>query len=103
MRERKKSLGSAALEVLAAIARGCPYGFDIMDETELKSGTVYRALGRLEELGLVRSRWEEPELAVEGKRPRRRYYAITESGQSELAAARKRLAELSERLAPESR
>lgn len=99
----KKPLGSAALEVLASIARGCPYGFDIMDETRLKSGTVYRALGRLEELGMVQSRWEEPELAIESKRPRRRYYTITEAGERELAAARKRLAELAERLAPQTR
>jgi DNA-binding PadR family transcriptional regulator len=41
-------------------------------------GTLYKALGRLEELGLVTSRWEDA-AAVEG-RPRRRLYALTGEG-----------------------
>ena len=41
-------------------------------------GTLYKALGRLEELGLLASRWEDPE-AVEG-RPRRRLYELTGRG-----------------------
>ncbi len=40
-------------------------------------GTLYKALGRLEELGLVRSSWEDP--AAEG-RPRRRLYELTVEG-----------------------
>jgi DNA-binding PadR family transcriptional regulator len=41
-------------------------------------GTLYKALGRLEELGLLTSRWEEA-AATEG-RPRRRLYEITGQG-----------------------
>ena len=41
-------------------------------------GTLYKALGRLEEAGLLTSRWEDP-AAAEG-RPRRRLYALTERG-----------------------
>ena len=41
-------------------------------------GTLYKALGRLEELGLVRSQWEDPG-AAEG-RPRRRMYELTSAG-----------------------
>ncbi len=41
-------------------------------------GTLYKALGRLEELGLLASRWEDAS-AVEG-RPRRRLYELTSSG-----------------------
>jgi len=41
-------------------------------------GTLYKALGRLEELGLLTSRWEDA-AAVEG-RPRRRLYALTGEG-----------------------
>jgi len=41
-------------------------------------GTLYKALGRLEERGLLASRWEEPE-AAEG-RPRRRLYELTGEG-----------------------
>ncbi|MGH9323297.1 MAG: PadR family transcriptional regulator, partial [Vicinamibacteria bacterium] len=77
---RQLALGDAPLLVLAAIVRGCPFGFDIMDATGLKSGTVYRALSRLEERKLVASSWEDPEVAVREKRPRRRYYEVTEAG-----------------------
>ena len=41
-------------------------------------GTLYKALGRLEEFGLVTSRWEDAEVA-EG-RPRRRLYELTRQG-----------------------
>src|SRR3954452_19292349 len=41
-------------------------------------GTLYKALGRLEEFGLLSSRWEDPE-AAEG-RPRRRLYELTGEG-----------------------
>jgi DNA-binding PadR family transcriptional regulator len=41
-------------------------------------GTLYKALGRLEEFGLLVSRWEDVE-AVEG-RPRRRLYELTGEG-----------------------
>ena len=40
-------------------------------------GTLYKALGRLEEMGLLTSRWEED--PPEG-RPRRRLYELTASG-----------------------
>src|ERR671919_768779 len=41
-------------------------------------GTLYKALSRLEELGLLTSRWEDA-AAVEG-RPRRRLYELTGQG-----------------------
>jgi DNA-binding PadR family transcriptional regulator len=41
-------------------------------------GTLYKALGRLEELGLLTSRWEDA-AAAEG-RPRRRLYELTGEG-----------------------
>jgi PadR family transcriptional regulator, regulatory protein PadR len=41
-------------------------------------GTLYKALGRLEEFGLLTSRWEDG-AAAEG-RPRRRLYDLTERG-----------------------
>jgi len=46
-------------------------------------GTLYKALSRLEEFGLLTSRWEEAE-AAEG-RPRRRLYELTGQG-AEVAA-----------------
>jgi PadR family transcriptional regulator, regulatory protein PadR len=41
-------------------------------------GTLYKALSRLEEFGLLSSRWEDA-AAAEG-RPRRRLYALTGQG-----------------------
>src|ERR687892_189670 len=41
-------------------------------------GTLYKALSRLEELGLLTSRWEDA-AAVE-RRPRRRLYELTGEG-----------------------
>ncbi len=41
-------------------------------------GTLYKALGRLEEFGLLTSAWEDGD-AAEG-RPRRRLYELTERG-----------------------
>ena len=44
--------------VLLAVSRGFRHGFDIMDASGLKSGTVYPILRRLEDAGIVRARWE---------------------------------------------
>jgi len=38
-------------------------------------GTLYRALARLQQRGILQSRWEEP-LPSEENRPRRRYYTL---------------------------
>lgn len=54
-------------------------------------GTLYKALGRLEDLGLLSSTWEDAAEA-EG-RPRRRLYELTERGAE---AAERSLAELDE-------
>ena len=50
-------------------------------------GTLYRALDRLETLGLLESRQEDPELAAIENRPRRRLYRITALGEQAHAAA----------------
>jgi DNA-binding PadR family transcriptional regulator len=70
-----------------------------MDGTGLQSGTVYRALSRLEDLGLVRSHWEPAKQALDAKRPRRRYYEISAAGRRELADARERAAAFAQGLA----
>lgn len=54
------------------------------------SGTLYKALGRLEEFGLLTSRWEDV-AAVKG-RPRRRLYELTSKGANVAEAARARRA-----------
>jgi DNA-binding PadR family transcriptional regulator len=56
-------------------------------------GTLYKALGRLEELGLLASRWEDAP-AIAG-RPRRRLYELTGEGAEagELALGRQMAAQ----------
>ena len=66
--------------VLVAVARGCRYGFELMDATGLPSGTVYPILRRLEEARLLSAKWENAADAREGQRPPRRYYQLTGAG-----------------------
>jgi DNA-binding PadR family transcriptional regulator len=80
-----KPLSLSAVAVLHAIARRIRHGFDIMDDARLPSGTVYPILGRLERDGYVRSRWEAQSIAFREKRPPRRYYEVTASGERALA------------------
>src|SRR5256885_5657270 len=40
-------------------------------------GTLYKALARLEQAGLLTSSWEDPGLAEAGRRPRPRLYPVT--------------------------
>ena len=87
---KKNDLSLGTVMVLHAMARGCQYGFDIMEETGLTSGTIYPALDRLEGLGLARSEWEEARIAHQEKRPARRYYQITREGEDALATALER-------------
>ena len=51
-------------------------------------GTLYKALSRMENQGLLTSRWEDPVNAAASGRPRRRLYQVTPSGQDALLAAR---------------
>lgn len=76
--------------VLQALAVGHQYGFDVMDATGLPSGTVYPVLRRLEKEGFVRADWEDAEVARDEQRPSRRYYELTATGETLLAAGRAR-------------
>jgi PadR family transcriptional regulator, regulatory protein PadR len=49
-------------------------------------GTLYKALQRLEEAGLLESQWEDPNIAATEGRPRRRLYEVTGAGERALAA-----------------
>jgi PadR family transcriptional regulator PadR len=66
--------------VLVALARGCRYGFELMDATGLPSGTVYPILRRLEEARLLSAKWENAADARAEQRPPRRYYQLTGAG-----------------------
>ena len=82
-----RRLSITAVSVLHAIADGYQYGFDVIDQTGLPSGTVYPALSRLERDGLVKSAWETAQDAHADGRPARRYYKLTAQGVKALADA----------------
>jgi PadR family transcriptional regulator PadR len=80
--------------VLASLERGPAHGWDIarrLDQQargglQLKEGSLYPALYRLEHLKLVVSRTEEDKNAARG--PKRRVYRLTAKGRRRLAEAR---------------
>lgn len=51
-------------------------------------GTLYRALGRLEAMGLLQSHWEDPQIPARENRPGRRLYALTAAGEAAAQDAR---------------
>jgi|SRR5476649_2590944 PadR family transcriptional regulator PadR len=76
--------------MLAVLATGPMHGYAIIDELKQKSGgtltlpegTVYPALHRLEDSGLLSSSWSQ------GSGRRRRVYELTRSGRRELGVRR---------------
>ena len=81
----KNYLSYTVAVILRTLDNGYQYGFDIMDVTGLPSGTVYPALRRLEDAGLVKSKWEKHALAQAEARPPRKYYELTKAGREALA------------------
>uniref|UniRef100_A0A831TI08 PadR family transcriptional regulator n=1 Tax=Thermorudis peleae TaxID=1382356 RepID=A0A831TI08_9BACT len=75
--------------VLALLARGERYGFELVQElsrydTLLTSeGTIYPLLSRLRREGLVETEWRESPAG-----PPRKFYRLTPAGQSALATFR---------------
>ena len=79
--------GVLELAVLAVIARGETYGYEILSTLEgagfdgVGDASVYGTLRRLEQAGHLESR-----LAASDSGPARKYYAITPSGAEQLQA-----------------
>jgi len=61
-----------------------------MDMTGLPSGTIFPALRRMEESGLVDSKWEPEGVAQDAGRPPRKYYVVYFGGMEALGEAVKR-------------
>lgn len=75
---------------LHAIDRGILHGFDIVEATGLRAGTVYPILRRLEGNGLLASSWERASRARAENRPPRRNYRLTPAGVRALKEALQR-------------
>ena len=90
--ERQMKKGILDLLVLKLLNRQPKYGYQLISELRdqsdvifvLKEGTLYPILYRLEDDGLIESRWSEPE----GKQVPRKYYAMTEKGKTALGEIR---------------
>jgi PadR family transcriptional regulator PadR len=101
MRRKPGCLLTLEVSILSAIARlpksaaGECHGYQIArrlasdgDRRLLTAyGTLYRALGRLEAMGLLASRWEDPQRSAEEGRPGRRLYTLTDAGLAARARA----------------
>lgn len=92
-------LTPVAFEVMLSLAPGSVHGYAILQDieertdgrTSLHAGTLYRAIARLVEGGLVEELDERPDPALDDAR--RRYYALTSLGRRVAAAETERLAE----------
>ncbi|WP_116113039.1 PadR family transcriptional regulator [Austwickia chelonae] len=81
--------GALEVCVLAALAPAPTYGYAIATDLEkaglgqIKGGTLYPLLGRLEAAGLVDVEWQAGESG-----PGRKYYALNDAGREHLTSRR---------------
>ena len=101
MRRKKGSLVPTEVSILEAAIdlrrRRTPQAHGFMIAKEMKEregarlltayGTLYKALDRLRKAGYMEDTWEDPQLAADEGRPRRRFYRVTLAGETALAKA----------------
>jgi PadR family transcriptional regulator, regulatory protein PadR len=88
---RELARGTVELVVLAMLSSGRRYGYELLSllnertagTPEVKEGTVYPLLHRLEDAGHIASAWD-----VEGRAQPRKFYELTDSGRMLLAGLR---------------
>lgn len=68
---------TAVLERLVAESAVWHYGYDLVSDLEIASGTLYPILMRLHDRGVLETRWEDS--PIDGK-PRRHLYRLTSAG-----------------------
>ena len=86
--ERQMKIGVLDMLVLQLLTKEKKYGYQLIMELReksgdifcLKEGTLYPILYRLEDEGLVESRWSE----AENKQLPRKYYLMTDKGRQAL-------------------
>jgi PadR family transcriptional regulator, regulatory protein PadR len=85
--DRELKRGTLEMVLLQLLAERAMYGYELSSELrgrsaglfELREGSLYPVLYRLEEAGAVTTEWITPDRGVP-----RKYYMITESGRVEL-------------------
>jgi len=96
--KQQAPLTPVVFEILMALAGGEQHGYAIMQDVErrtdgridLHAGSLYRALGRLLDGGLIEELDERPASASDDER--RRYYRLTPAGAAAARAEGERLA-----------
>jgi PadR family transcriptional regulator, regulatory protein PadR len=86
--------GHLATLILSALRKGDAHGFEVLRRLkeagsgalELKEGSLYPALYRLERAHMIKGTWEDNSTPRRG--PRRRVYRLTEKGRRRLDEAR---------------
>jgi DNA-binding PadR family transcriptional regulator len=93
--QRNRPPSEQTTQVLLALAEdpsAWRHGYELMQQTELKAGTLYPILIRLADRGWLETEWETEFVAG---RPQRHLYRLTEQGleqAQELAAAKRQAA-----------
>jgi PadR family transcriptional regulator PadR len=84
----KVRLTTVIMDVLDILTNSPPddpaWGLRLCEVTGYGTGTIYPALERLMDAGIIVDHWEDPPPA---DRPRRRYYELTSTGREWFAAA----------------
>ena len=89
---RELARGTVELAVLSALGSTRRYGYELLTllrdlsggATEVKEGTLYPLLHRLEDAGLVLATWE----GAKDREPARKYYRLTAAGRAQLSVMR---------------
>jgi DNA-binding PadR family transcriptional regulator len=87
----RRPLSPTVVHILLALAGGARHGYAIKQEVETRSegdirlgpGTLYEAIQRLQETGLIRETGGDAD-PVNGQEAQRRYYALTARGRKVL-------------------
>ena len=90
MRKPARPFSVPVLHILLALAEGTKHGYAIKQDIERRTdgaiclgpGTLYEAIQRLEESGLIAE--TEPAAPANGQEAQRRFYRLTERGWSAL-------------------
>lgn len=88
---RELARGTAELAVLSILKAGRRYGYELLKvlqqtgngNLEIKEGTLYPLLHRLEDAGFISGEWQ-----AEGRARPRKYYLITPQGRAHLTRLR---------------
>jgi PadR family transcriptional regulator PadR len=86
--DRELKRGTLEMVLLRLLSQGQMYGYELVSTLErrgggqfqVKEGTLYPVLYRLEDAGWVETRWETLERGVP-----RKYYRLTSAGEEQLA------------------